>query len=132
MGARMTDCPLTFKQREILQALGNGHGRKEVARELRINIHNVDATAHLMRQRLGVATNLQAVILAARHGWILLDGLEATETIPLTDEHRMIVRRMRRPRLADIGTERDWMRDLIQDLAEPVDYPLPNPRPEVD
>lgn len=119
-----TDCPLTWRQREILQALGNGRTRKQIAHRLGIGLSSLHRHTYAARHRLGVTDDLQAILIAARYGWILLDGLEATDVIEIRPEHRSLLSRFdAHIRLSDIDTERDHIRDLMLDMAEPVAYP---------
>ncbi len=59
---------LTRREKEVLQALAEGLSDKELARSLHVNIDTVQTHMGNIRQKLEVASRLQALVFAIRHG----------------------------------------------------------------
>ena len=63
---------LTKREREVLQALAEGLGDKEIAQRLHISTET--ARTHMVNilGKLGVDSSLQALVFALRHGVVTL------------------------------------------------------------
>ena len=61
---------ITLREREVLQALGEGLSNKEIAAKLHVSVDT--ERTHMMNilNKLGVHSRLQALLFAARHGLI--------------------------------------------------------------
>jgi two-component system, NarL family, response regulator YdfI len=64
--------PLTPREKEVLQMLGQGRSNKQIAGGLRISEHTVKFHVASVLGKLGVSTRTEAVSLAMRRGLILL------------------------------------------------------------
>jgi two-component system, NarL family, response regulator YdfI len=64
--------PLTPREQEVLQMLGQGKSNKEIAGGLKISEHTVKFHVASILGKLGVSTRTEAVSLAMRRGLILL------------------------------------------------------------
>lgn len=64
---------LTPREREVLQALGEGLHDKEIAQ--RLHISSETARTHMVNvlRKLGVESRLQALVFAVRHGVVTID-----------------------------------------------------------
>lgn len=65
---------LTLRETEILHLLADGHDVRGVARELSISPHTVRDHVKSAREKLGVHSQLEAVVAAFRRGLIELRG----------------------------------------------------------
>ncbi len=68
--ARASIEQITLREREVLQALGEGLSNKEIAAKLHVSVDT--ERTHMMNilNKLGVHSRLQALLFAARHGLI--------------------------------------------------------------
>ncbi|MBA3534389.1 MAG: response regulator transcription factor [Ardenticatenales bacterium] len=64
--------PLTSREREVLDLLGQGLSNKLIARELQISEHTVKFHLSSLFTKLGVASRTEAITRGARHGLISL------------------------------------------------------------
>lgn len=64
---------LTRREKEVLQALAEGLSDKELARSLHVNIDTVQTHMGNIRQKLEVASRLQALVFAIRHGVVEIE-----------------------------------------------------------
>jgi two-component system, NarL family, response regulator YdfI len=64
--------PLTPREKEVLQMLGQGRSNKQIAGGLKISEHTVKFHVASVLGKLGVSTRTEAVSLAMRRGLILL------------------------------------------------------------
>lgn len=65
---------LSSREREVLQALAEGLGDKEIARRLRISDRTARVhMAHILT-KLGVESRLQALVFAVQHGLVTIPG----------------------------------------------------------
>lgn len=64
---------LTPREKEVLQALANGLSDKELARKLHVNTDTVQTHMGNIRRKLEVASRLQALVFAVRHGAISIE-----------------------------------------------------------
>lgn len=71
-GARLALERLTARELEVLQALAEGLGDKEIAARLHVSAKTVRAHLTNMLNKLGVGSRLQALVFAARHGAVEL------------------------------------------------------------
>jgi DNA-binding NarL/FixJ family response regulator len=62
--------PLTGREMEILDCIARGHSNKEAARSLNISDQTVKNHITSILRKLAVNDRTQAVVYAARHGWI--------------------------------------------------------------
>jgi DNA-binding NarL/FixJ family response regulator len=62
--------PLTGREMEILDCIARGHSNKEAARRLNISDQTVKNHITSILRKLAVNDRTQAVVYAARHGWI--------------------------------------------------------------
>lgn len=65
---------LTRREREVLDALGDGLNDKEIADRLFISSETVRTHVVNLLRKLGVSSRLQAVVIAARHGGISFES----------------------------------------------------------
>jgi DNA-binding NarL/FixJ family response regulator len=68
---------LTDYQRDVLRLMVSGKQPREIARVLQRSVAAVYGAQEAIRERLGVATNQEMVILAIREGLVPLGGEEA-------------------------------------------------------
>jgi two-component system nitrate/nitrite response regulator NarL len=61
---------ITSREREILQALGEGLESKEIAEKLNITVETERTHMVNILHKLGVHSRLQALVFAARHGLV--------------------------------------------------------------
>jgi two-component system, NarL family, response regulator DevR len=68
--ARASIEQITLREREVLQALGEGLSNKEIAAKLHVSVDT--ERTHMMNilNKLGVHSRLQALVFAARHGLV--------------------------------------------------------------
>jgi DNA-binding NarL/FixJ family response regulator len=64
---------LTPREKEVLQALAEGLSDRELARSLHVNIDTVQTHMGNIRQKLEVASRLQALVFAIRHGVVEIE-----------------------------------------------------------
>jgi DNA-binding NarL/FixJ family response regulator len=64
---------LTRRERELLQALGEGLGDREIADRFYTSVRTVQTQMTRMLAKLGVDSRLQALILAIRYGIVVID-----------------------------------------------------------
>ncbi len=69
--AREASCllaKLTPREKEVLQSLAEGLSDRELARNLHVNVDTVQTHMGNIRSKLEVASRLQALVFAVRHG----------------------------------------------------------------
>jgi putative nucleotidyltransferase with HDIG domain len=66
-------CPLTRREREVLERLAAGAVYKQIAADLSVSVSSVRTHLHNVYAKLGVIDRAQAVLAAARQGWIELE-----------------------------------------------------------
>ena len=71
--ARLAIDKLTAREREVLQALAEGLGDKEIAERLYVGTGTVHTHVTSILSKLGVSSRLQALVFAVRHGVIRID-----------------------------------------------------------
>jgi DNA-binding CsgD family transcriptional regulator len=82
------DCPLTPRQFEVLQLLGEGLTAEQVARQLQIEWTTVRSLNHTAFKRLGCANATQAVAIMGQRGWMGWQPPKPVEEpTPLAVEH---------------------------------------------
>lgn len=64
---------LTRRERDVLEALGEGMGDKEISARLGVGTGTVRGYVTGMLQKLGVNSRLQALVFAVRHGFIRIN-----------------------------------------------------------
>src|SRR5690606_38939202 len=64
------DSPLSPRQHEIIRLLGQGKTYKQIAKELSLSTSTLRSHLSHAYRKLGVNDRAQAVLTAARHGWI--------------------------------------------------------------
>lgn len=62
--------PLTTRQMEVFRGLVDGKSNKAIARELELSDSTVKTHVQAIYERLGITTRAQAVLVAARMGWL--------------------------------------------------------------
>jgi DNA-binding NarL/FixJ family response regulator len=72
--ARLTFGRLTRREWDVLHALAEGLGDKEIARKLGCGLGTVRGHGSRMLQKLGANSRLQALIYAARHDFVRIGG----------------------------------------------------------
>lgn len=65
-----TSALVSPRQREVLRALAEGKVYRDIARELGVSPSTVRTHLHHLYGKIGVSDRAQAVLLAAREGWI--------------------------------------------------------------
>ncbi len=68
--ARASIEQITLREREVLQALGEGLSNKEIAAKLHVSVDTERTLMMNILNKLGVHSRLQALLFAARHGLI--------------------------------------------------------------
>jgi putative nucleotidyltransferase with HDIG domain len=63
-------CPLSPREREILEQLSEGKVYKQIAADLGLSASTVRSHLHNVYGKLGAADRAQAVLIAARRGWL--------------------------------------------------------------
>jgi DNA-binding NarL/FixJ family response regulator len=71
--ARLAIDKLTAREREVLQALAEGLGDKEIAERLYVGTGTVHTHVTSILSKLGVSSRLQALVFAVRHGVVRID-----------------------------------------------------------
>ena len=71
--ARLAIDKLTAREREVLQALAEGLGDKEIAERLYVGTGTVHTHVTSILSKLGVSSRLQALVFAVRHSVIRID-----------------------------------------------------------
>jgi DNA-binding CsgD family transcriptional regulator len=66
------DEPLTHREREVLEWLGQGLSNRQIAGRLNISEHTVKFHVSAIYAKLGVRSRAEAVRVAARRGLLLL------------------------------------------------------------
>jgi DNA-binding NarL/FixJ family response regulator len=61
---------LTYKEREVLEALGEGVGSEGIAERLSISVRTERNRMSSILSKLGVHSQLQALVFAVRHGLV--------------------------------------------------------------
>lgn len=74
--AQFDDCPLTDRQREVLQLRAYGLTNKQIAERLRVSRNTVMQYAKTMLIALEVDRPERAIALASQRGWIKVQGGE--------------------------------------------------------
>lgn len=87
------DCPLSPRQFEVLQLLGEGLAQGQVADRLGITTSGLRSINNGAFRKLGCSSATQAVALMGRHGW--LDWTPAAELTPLAAEHPFLAAYLR-------------------------------------
>lgn len=72
--ARLALNRLTPREQDVLRALGDGLHDKEIAERLSISTETVRSHMVHILSKLGVQSRVQALVLAARHGLVNIDG----------------------------------------------------------
>ena len=67
--------PLTEREREVLGLAARGAGNKLIAHELQVSVRTVHAHMRHIFTKLDVASRTEAVMLAARQGWLGVDDV---------------------------------------------------------
>jgi DNA-binding NarL/FixJ family response regulator len=72
--------PLTPREREVLERAGQGMTNRQIAADLGLRPQTVKNHLSSVLRKLDVRTRTQAVLSAAREGWVELEGLDSGET----------------------------------------------------
>jgi DNA-binding NarL/FixJ family response regulator len=65
--------PLTDREREVLQCMGNGQDVRAIARQLNISVHTCRGYVKALLAKLGAHSQLEAVVIAAKAGILQLE-----------------------------------------------------------
>ena len=63
---------LTAREHEVMTHLSSGLSNKEIAAKMHISDHTVKFHVNAILSKLGVASRTEAVVQAARRGWVIL------------------------------------------------------------
>lgn len=72
--AKLAFAQLTPREWDVLHALAEGLGDKEIARKLGCGLGTVRGHGSRMLQKLGAHSRLQVLVYAARHGFVRIGG----------------------------------------------------------
>ena len=67
---------LTEREKELLQLVATGVTNREVAQRLSISVNTVKVHLRNVYTKLGAESRTEATMVAAREGWIAVEGLE--------------------------------------------------------
>lgn len=101
----ITDCPLSARQRDVIELLAEGLVYKQIAARMHLGVSTVRTHLHQAYTRLGVFDRAQAVLMCAREGWIAADAAHlgpASREVILLGE----VKRLLRQYVADLPNHR--------------------------
>ena len=71
--AKLASDKLTPREREVLQALAEGWGDKEIARRLHVSVGTVHSHVTSILSKLEVSSRLQALVFAVRYGVVTIE-----------------------------------------------------------
>jgi len=71
--AQALSAKLTVREREVLQALGEGLSDKDIARRLHVGTGTVHSHVANILSKLEVSSRLQALVFAVRHGLVTIE-----------------------------------------------------------
>jgi DNA-binding NarL/FixJ family response regulator len=69
---------LTSREKDVLEALAEGLGDKEISARLGVGVGTVRGYVASMLSKLGVHSRLQALVFAVRHGFVHIGPEEGT------------------------------------------------------
>lgn len=69
-GGSAVDCPLTFREQEILAWVEQGYSNREIADELVIAVHTVKHHVHNILEKLHMRRRWEAARFARQQGWL--------------------------------------------------------------
>jgi DNA-binding NarL/FixJ family response regulator len=72
-GAQALSEKLTPREREVLQALGEGLSDREIAQRLHVGVGTVHSHVANILSKLEVSSRLQALVFAVRHGLVTIE-----------------------------------------------------------
>ena len=68
---------LSAREREVLELAARGMRNRAIADALKISVRTVEGHVNSILTKLGVSSRLEAVLLAASRGWVVLEGEES-------------------------------------------------------
>lgn len=77
----MRDCPLSPRQRQVLELIAAGMEISEVAAALGVSASGVRSHLANVAQRAGTSSTLQSVLVSVRRGWISAPPLDQTDEL---------------------------------------------------
>lgn len=67
-----SDSPLTERELEVLELMAEGHSNKRIAEDLDISAHTAKFHVNSLLHKLDASSRTEAVVTAARLGWLML------------------------------------------------------------
>lgn len=69
-GRVVDPCPLSVRERQVLERLAQGGVYKQIAQDLQLSTSTIRTHLHNIYGKLGAVDRAQAVLIARRHGWV--------------------------------------------------------------
>lgn len=82
--------PLSDREMEVLREAARGLPNKDIARHLNLSVRTIHTHLGNIFSKLGVGSRTEAVLLALRSGWILLEDTYRDEIVPESSAGRRV------------------------------------------